>query len=230
MPGITDVLGSAAMPVSLGVGALETGLSIIQEMKAKKERNRLLAQEKAYQTPQEIYDALNASENYASQGFDPTTLNYLNTQTDQAFSSGVNSAEFLGGDPNTLSSLFGQKIDAIMKIGAQNHQLNTQNFSQYLSALDTLGANKAAEQKSQQDILKDKIQAQSANVQSASQGVSNGLNTVLSTLSASQLSNLYKNKNASTTGTSLFLGQGNDNGLSVDNTYQGLGSNFNTFG
>jgi hypothetical protein len=218
MPGLTDALGDAAMPVSLGIGALETGIDIIQNIKAKKERNRLLAQEKAYQTPQEIYDALSASENYASQGFDPITLNYLNTQTNQAFSSGVNSAEFLGADPNTLSSLFGQKIDSIMKIGAQNHQLNTQNFSQYLNALNTLGANKAAEQRSQQDILKDKIQAESANVASSAQGISNGLNTMLSSLDASAVSSLYNPD-----GTPKRKKPAN---LAVDNTYQGAYSNY----
>lgn len=188
-------LGSLLNPVSLGLGALQTGFGIIEGIKTKKKINGLLAQQKAYQTPQEIYDILHATQNRASQGYDATTLDYLNSQTDQAFSSAVGAGTRMGADPNDLSSLFQLKINSIMKIGADNHQANTQNFSQYLSALGSVAENKAAEQKSQQDILKNKLQAAGVNLNNATGNISGGLNTILSTLSADKMAKLYTSNN-----------------------------------
>lgn len=177
--------------VEAGLGAVQTGIGIVQGIGAKRRQKNLLNQRKAFQTPQEILDILSATENNASQGYDSNTLNYLNNQTDQAFSSSVNAAETLGADPNDLSAIFNQKINAIMKIGADNHTLQMQNFSQYISALDTVGANKAAEQKSQQDIIKDKLQAEGLDLQTSAANISGGLNTITGTLAASEIGNLY---------------------------------------
>lgn len=204
--------------VGLGLGALQTGVGIVGDIINKGKQKKYLSQLKPYQTPQEIYDVLNATENNASQGYDPFTLNYLTNQTDQAFSTGINAATQLGADPNTLSSLFGQKLDATMAIGAQNHNLNMQNFAQYLTALNTVASNKAAEQKSKQDLIKDKLQAVGLNLQQGNQNISGGLNTILSSLSAIDIGNLYnpdgtlKKKTAPT--------------LAVDNTDQG---NFSSY-
>ncbi len=175
----------------IGLGAIEAGIGIAQGIKAKKEAKKLLSQRKAYQTPDEIAQILQATQANAQQGYDATTLNYLTNQTDQAFSSGLDSAVKLGADPNDLSSLFGQKINAIMKIGVDNHQLNMQNFSQYLGALNTVAANKAAEQKSQQDILKDKIAATGVQMNAATGNISEGINTALSGAAALGMNNLY---------------------------------------
>ena len=226
MPDKPFNLGDLADPISLGLGAVETGLSLIDKIGAKKRQRNLLNQRKAYQTPEEIYDILNATEANASQGYDATTLNYLTNQTDQTFSSGADAILKAGGNPNDLSSLFGQKINAIMKIGSNNHELNMANFAQYLSALDSVASNKAAEQKSQQDIIKDKLQAEGLNIQNDTTNISNGLNTIVGTLSAEAIQNLYnpdgtlkkKRTNA------------NGNTLAIDNTYQGTGLNYNTFG
>lgn len=191
-------LGSLLGPVGLGLGVLQEGLGIIQGINTKKKINNLLSQEKAYQTPQQVFDILHATQNNASQGYDPNTLNYLNSQTDQAFSTAVGASARAGGDPNDLSALFGQKINSIMKIGADNHQLNTQNFSQYLSALGSVADNNAAEQKSQQDILKNKLQAAGVNMASSTGNISGGLNTILSTLSADKMARLYATNNKTT--------------------------------
>lgn len=184
-------LGDLANPLSLGLGALQTGIGIIGGIGAKKRQRKLLAQRKSYQTPQEIFDILNATESNASQGYDPTTLSYLTNQTDQAFSSSLSDSLRLGADPNNLSAAFGQKVNAIMKIGADSHAENMANFSAYLNALGTGADNKAAEQKSKEDILKDKLQAEGVNLQNSSANISGGLNTILSSLSADQISNLY---------------------------------------
>ena len=189
--GLFGTLSKAVNPITAGLGALQFGIGIVQDIKAKKKIDNLLNQQQAYKTPQEVYDILNATKSNAQQGYDSTTLNFLTNETDQAFSSGIDASLKLGGDPNDLSALFGQKINAIMKIGAENHQLNTQNFSQYLSALGTVAENKAAEFKSKQDIIKNKLQAAGAQMGSATGNVSGGINTILAALSADAQGNLY---------------------------------------
>lgn len=210
-------LGDLANPVSLGLGILQTGIGIVDTLSNKAKQKKLLGQRKAYQTPQEVFDILNATQNNASQGLDATTLNYLTNQTDQAFSSSIGAANRLGADPNDLSAIFSQKVNSIMQIGAQNHQANMANFRQYLNALGTVADNKAAEYKSQQDIIKDKLQAAGVNLQTATGNISSGVNTVLSSLSAAQIANLY---NPDGTLKNKKSGLPPINGLAVDNTNQ----------
>lgn len=177
--------------LAVGVGAVQTGIGVVGKISAKAQQKKLLGQEKPYKTPQEVYDVLHATQANASEGLDPSTLSYLNNQTDQAFSGSIDAATKLGANPNDLSAIFGQKIDAIMKIGAENHAANTANFSQYISALDTVSANKAAEQKSQQDIVKNKLQATAENLATSSANISGGLNTAISGYSAYKTGQLY---------------------------------------
>ena len=193
MAGALDLakLGEAATPVGLGVGLLQEGIGIVGDITNKARQRRYLNQLKPYQTPQEVFDILNATENNASQGLDPVTLNYLTNQTDQAFSSSIGAATRLGADQNDLGSIFSQKIDSIMKIGSENHLANMNNYSAYLSALGTVADNRAAEFKSQQDIIKNRLQATGVNLQTATGNISGGLNTILSTLTSSQIANLY---------------------------------------
>ena len=187
MPGIADALG----PVGAGLGILQAGIGIVEKIGAKNKINNLLNQREAYKTPKEIYDVLNATQSNAQSGFDPTTLNYLTTQTDNSFSSSLDTAKRLGADPNAMSAIFGQKIDAISGIASNNHQLQMQNFSTYLNALNTVADNKAAEFKSQQDIVRDKLQSAGANLASATGNISNGINTALGSLSAAATMDLY---------------------------------------
>jgi hypothetical protein len=184
-------LGDLANPISVGLGVLQTGIGIVDDINNKAKQKKYLGQLKAYKTPQEIFDILNASQNNASQGLDATTLNYLTNQTDQAFSSSIGTANRLGADPNDLSAIFSQKVNSIMQIGVQNHQANMANFSQYLGALGLVADNKAAEFKSQQDIIKNKLQTTGVNLQTATNNISGGLNTLLSTLSADKIANMY---------------------------------------
>lgn len=180
-----------AAAISAGLGVIQTGIGVAQAASARSKQRKLLAQRKTFQTPDEIFDILNATEANAQSGFDPVTLNYLTNQTDQAFAGSIGAAERLGADPNTLSAIFNEKVNSIMQIGSQNHQLNMANFSAYLGALDTVAANKAAEQKSKEDLLKDKLQAEGLNLQAATGNISGGINTGLAALSANQIGNLY---------------------------------------
>lgn len=217
MADTTIGLGDLVNPVSLGLGVLQTGIGIVGGITNKARQKKYLGELKAYKTPQEVFDILNATQNNASQGLDPVTLNYLTNQTDQAFSSSIGAATRLGADPNDLSAIFSQKIDSIMKIGAENHTENMRNYSAYLSALGTVADNKAAEFKSQQDIVKNKLQATGVNLATATGNISGGLNTILSTLTADQIANLY---NADGTLKTQKKKVDPITGLAVDNTNQ----------
>lgn len=186
------------MPAALaiaGIGAvLQGGLGAIQAIGGNKDARELRKKRKAYQTPEEIYKMLQLAQSRASTGFDPFTLNYLTNQTDRAFDSTLDTARLLGADPNALGAAFDAKVNSIIKIGAENHALNMENISRLYSAYDIVAANKAAEQKSQQDMLKDDIQSATAEKAAGIQNIGNAFNTFLGAVSSAEMMNLYKDK------------------------------------
>ncbi len=182
-------VASLASPITAGIGILETGIGLLQEGKANRDIKKYLGRQKAFKTPDEVFDILNATQNNM-QG-DTQVLDYLTNQTDQAFSSSLSAATRLGADPNALSSIFSQKVNQIMKIGADQHQNNMANYGQYLNALGLVADNNSAEQKSQNDINNNYLQAASRNKQVGTANVSGGINTFLGGLSAMGIGDLY---------------------------------------
>jgi hypothetical protein len=181
-------------PASLAVGATSAGiqslLGLIQGLSGNKKAKDLLDQRRAFKTPEQIFKILQANESIQG-GFNPQTLQYLTNQTDRAFSSSLTTAENLGADPNQLSNLFDQKLQSIIKIGAENQLESMKNFGKYTDALGLVADNAAAEQKSQQDIIKDKLQAAGYDKQAGTQNFVGGINALLATLSAKKTNNLY---------------------------------------
>lgn len=185
-------------PVSGALAAGQTVLGAIQAISGSNRAKNLLQQRRAYQTPEELFKALNLTSNLASQGYDPFTLSYLTNQTDQAFNSTLGASVRLGANPNDLSQLFNQKVNQVMKIGADNHALNMENVGKYLGALDQVASSKAAEQKSQQDIIKDELQAANEEKQSGLQNIFGGANTALSSYTNQKAMNLFTDKHDAT--------------------------------
>ena len=180
---------------AIGVGAISLTKGIIDSNNASSKDKVAQSKITPYKTPKELIDVLNASQNNAQSGLGADSLNYLTSQTDNAFSGSVSAAQRLGADPNALSALFGQKIDGVMRIGEVDHQAKLQNFSQFINAENTMAANNAAEQKSQQDQLKDQLQRIAQEKAQASAQITNGLNTGLSAYSDYKLGQLYKENN-----------------------------------
>lgn len=176
---------------AIAVGAVSIGAGVVKGAKANRDARAAQARIKPYETPQEVYDVLNATQNNAQTGFDPTTLNYLTNQSDNAFAGSLATAERLGSDPNALSAIFGQKVNGIMEIGAQNHSLQMQNFNAYINAQSAVAANSASEQKSAQDLLKDQLQQIAMNKQIAAGQISQGVNAGISAYSNYQMAKLY---------------------------------------
>lgn len=183
-------------PFSLALSSTITGMQaaagLIQTISGGARTKRLLAQRTAYTTPEEIFKILQATQSMAQGGYDPFTLNFLTNQTDRAFDQATGAATRLGANPNDLSALFDQKMQSIMKIGAENQQLNMANFSRYLSALDVVAQNKTAEWRSQQDLIKDKLQAASADKAAGIQNLGSAANSAISISSSADIMKLYK--------------------------------------
>ena len=172
MPGEVE-LATAAL------GLVEAGVGLIGKGKRTREINALIAKREAFKTPDEILKIKEATEFNAARGLGSETLDYLTNQNERAFSSAVGSANLLGGDPNASAAIFDQNFQGLMKIGSANHAANLANFTQYLGALNTVAENKAAEQVSKDNLLKDQIQAKTAAAADKNKMVSNGLNTAI---------------------------------------------------
>lgn len=166
------------------LGAVQTGIGLVKGGKAKNDFEAAMKLRKPFETPDELYKLLQATQNNAQSGFDAETLDYLTSESDRAFTGSLTTTQRMGGTPNDASALFDQKLQGIMKIGAQNHALNLENFSKYLGALNTMADSKAAEWASQQDILKDRLQAANANRAAAAKNVEGGLNTIIGAASS----------------------------------------------
>lgn len=186
------------------LGVAQTVYGAISGNNAQQGIEKAMAKRKAFVTPDEVFKILNATQ-YNAQG-DTVTRDFQMGQVDRAFANSVGTAQRLGADPNDLSALFDQKIQGILKVGEQFHNSNMQAFGGYLSALNVVAENKAAEQISRDNMLKDEIQAFAQRKRDATGNVSGGINTVLSGLSAAQQMDLYKQQFPNTAGASATGG------------------------
>lgn len=199
----TGLLGTAAgigSPLAIGeaaLGAVQTGIGIVNSIGSKKRTNKLIDQLTPYTTPDAFYQGLNLTESRA-QG-DTITRQFQQDQLDNAFAGYLGAATNLGADPNQLSAVFGQKIQGLMKVGEQFHQSNTEAFSAMLAGFNALAENKTAEQVSKNDIVKNRIQAENANFKTANDNIGNGLNTLLASLSSKGIMDLFS-KNSDNSG------------------------------
>lgn len=186
MAGITDALS----PISLGLSGAQTALGIYQQIAGNAKMKKLLAQRKSYQTPDEIFQMVNALQNNVQP--DAAAYSFLTNRIDRARDASLGTAERLGANPNDLSGILDQSIQGLMQVGDKFTDDNMKKFYSYMQGLSTLADNKAAEWKSEQDILKDKIQAAGGQAQAGASNISGGINNVVSTLSSDKISKLYK--------------------------------------
>lgn len=216
MAGETDFLGTLSSSLGGAAGIAQAGLGIIQGIggligqgKARREMARLQSQRKAYKTADETYQILQATQANASQGLGSDMLAYLTGNNDRSLSSGISASTLLGGNANDLGNLLDRYSQQSMGIAAQDQAAQMAKFSQYLNAVSTLGASKDAEWQSQENILKDKIQAASARSGDATKGLQSGVNAVLGSISAGQQQKLYNNQSDSLSSLMQYLGSGN---------------------
>lgn len=181
-----------AVQLAMGGAQLLTGAE--EKDRARNDSKVALAMRKPYKTPEELYKILQATEYNAQNGLDPVTLNYLTNQTDRAFTSALTTSQSLGADPNDISALFDQKMQSVLKIGAENHALNMENFSKYLGALNVISSSKDAEWLDLENKVKDRQQQAAKAKEQATQQMSEGLNTIVSGIGQAGMSTMYQGK------------------------------------
>lgn len=177
--------------VQIGLGAIKTVGGLIAQSKARKRMDKLQSQRQAYKTPEEVFQILQATQQNAQSGLGAETLRYLTGQNDRALSTSINSANLLGGDPNDLGALLERSMQQSMAIAGQDTAMRMENFGKYLGAVNTVADNRAAEQISRDNILKDQIQGASAEGGDATKNLQGGLNSILAGGAGQFMSGLY---------------------------------------
>ena len=180
---------SDVSPVGVAASVLQTGLGVIQSISGNKKLKSALAQRKAYEIPDEIYKIVNAAQ--AGTGGDQQTLNYQTGQINQAGAASNAVAERLGADPNALSFIFNQQVNALGAAAEQNHATAMEQLGKVFQAWNLLAENKAAVWRSQQDIVKDRIQAASKEKDTGMNNIAGGINTAIAVDSAARTGALY---------------------------------------
>lgn len=181
-----------AAGVNLAVGGLQALFNAGKEKRANKELKRLFSQRKAFQTPEEIFDILNLTQFNAAQGFSDDTMSYLTGQAGAGLSAGLGTAARLGADPNQMAGIIDDYYQDIFKVGAESDLVKMKKFDSFTNALNMVAENEAAEWQSQDNLIKDQMQAVATRVGAANQGQQSGLNLALSSLAALATNNLYK--------------------------------------
>lgn len=176
--------------VAVGVGIATTAYGAYSKGRANKKQQKALSKRKSYTTQDETFQILNALEN-RSQG-DTVTRDFQTQQIDNSFAQQLGVSELLGADPNDLSGMFQQKMQGILQVGQQFHASNMEAFGKYIGGLDMVAKSRDAEYASQQNIVKDQLQAAAADSKAANATINSGINTALAGFSAAQSNKLYK--------------------------------------
>jgi len=184
--------GSAAgiNPVGASIAGLQAALGLVQTISGNAKVKKLLGQRRAYTTPAEVQKILDYT--LSLQGGDTITRDFLTGQINRSFSQSANTALQLGADLNDLSRLFEQKVNSLMQVGNQFHASNMEAFGKALAAYDLMASNKTAEWQSQQDIIKDKLQASGLDKQAGIQNLGSAANAYISLDASRRTSNLYR--------------------------------------
>jgi hypothetical protein len=176
-------------------GVLQAGVGAYQAISGNRRLKRLMNQREVYKMPDEVYDAFNLATNNAQTGYSADTMKYLTGQTDRALSSSLGALERMGGDPNDIMNIFDASMQNIMKIGAENDQVQFQKLNSVFAGLQGIAQGKDAEYASREALLKDKMAMEAQKVQAGMQNLQSGLNLGMNALSNMESMDLYKQAN-----------------------------------
>ena len=175
-------------------GATQAYLAHRKTKKANEKLERLFNERKAYQTPAEVFDIANLTQSNAQQGFSDQTMNYFTGQAGGGLSGSLQVAKQLGADPNQLGGVLDKYYGDIFRIGAESDLVKMKNFDSFTNALLNRSAHTDAEWQSSENIIKDQMQRQVANIGANTTSQQSGYNLLLAGASAAASADLYGDK------------------------------------
>lgn len=184
-------LPAIAMGVGAATGIIQSLIGGGQARRANRNLKRLFSQRKAYKTPEEIFEILQLTQSNASQGFSDETLQVLEGNAGRGLSATLGSATRLGADPNQLSGVLDNYFQNIFKIGTENELVKMKKFDDFTNALRTVADNRTAEWQSQENLIKDQMQAEAQKVGAGQANLKSGLNLAFGSIAALAGGNLY---------------------------------------
>lgn len=191
---MADALDLAVPGLGAVAGVVQSLIEGGKAKKANRELDSLFKQRKKYQTPKEVFDILNLTTSNAAQGFSDETNAYLTGQAGAGLSGALGTAGRLGADPNQLSSLLDSYYGDIFRIGNENELVKMKKFDSLTNAINLVGENKSAEWQSEDNLLKDRMQAVASRVGKAEIGLNSGLNLAFQSLVNFGSMGLYDSK------------------------------------
>jgi len=197
MPLEIDPVSASVSALNLLVGGAQALIGGGQVKRANEEMGRLFKQRKAYQTPEEIMQIVQMQQNNAQTGFGAETTEYLTTGANRGLAAGLGTAKMLGADPNALGGILDGYFQDIFKIGGENELLKMKKFDGLIDATKLLAQHKDAEWQSEENLIKDQLQAASAKAGAGQLNLQSGINLGLNALSSFATNNLYNNTPAS---------------------------------
>lgn len=182
------------MPVTVGavVGGVQAVAGLVQTISGNRKLKALARQRRAYQMPDETYDAFNLSVNQAQSGIGANSMQYLTTQTDRALTASLNASQYLGGNPNDMASIFDANMQNIMKTAMIDDDARLKKMNAVYQGLTQIAQGKDAEYASQQNMIKDAMAREAQKVQAGEKNMQSGVNMALGALANNETNKLYK--------------------------------------
>lgn len=192
------------VPIAAIAAGAQGLMGLYQTIKGMSDAKKIRRLRKAYETPDEIAKILNLTQSNIG---NTQTRDFQTGQNDLSFGQMLGSATRLGSNPNDLSALFSAKVNNIMKVGQEFHLDNMKNFSAVIDAFKLVSENKAAEFRSQQDLLKDDAQQAAAEKAAGIQNIFGAANAAIGISASNKMGKLYSDRTQQMKNAWSVLGQ-----------------------
>lgn len=171
-------------PISAVAGGVMAVAGAAQQIIANNRLKRLASKRQARETPKELIESNQLALNQAQSGLGASSLDYFTKQNDRSFSASLDAVTRMGGDPNSVSSIFDRQMQGIMKVANDDALMKYQKTSRVFDSLSTLAQERLANWADREATLKDKMASEAMKVKAGSETMKSGLNLGLSSITA----------------------------------------------
>jgi hypothetical protein len=131
-------------PISAVAGGVMAVAGAAQQIIANNRLKRLASKRQARETPKELIESNQLALNQAQSGLGASSLDYFTKQNDRSFSASLDAVTRMGGDPNSVSSIFDRQMQGIMKVANDDALMKYQKTSRVFDSLSTLAQERLA--------------------------------------------------------------------------------------